>query len=124
MYLMDDVLAAVDPRVAQWLLEHAICGSMMHGRTRVLCTHAAAALAYADLVWHLENGRLISCSPAAKHETALEQTDASGHGLSPPAAAEKGATSDQLGMQLNRQGADQPRDFPAHRHAAVLSVLK
>ena len=107
VYLLDDVLAAVDPRVAQWLLEHAICGSMMQGRTRVLCTHAAAALHYADLVWHLEHGSLASCSPAARPQTASGQPDASGNDVSPTLAAEQGASSDHPGVQLNRQGADQ-----------------
>ncbi|KAK9831669.1 hypothetical protein WJX74_005261 [Apatococcus lobatus] len=54
VYLLDDVLAALDPKVAQWVLEHAIAGSMRQGRTLVLCTHATAALPFADLVWRLE----------------------------------------------------------------------
>ncbi len=56
VYLLDDVLAAVDPSVASWLLEHAIRGQMMQGRTRVLCTHSPTALEYADANCHMRHG--------------------------------------------------------------------
>lgn len=37
--LMDDVLSAVDAEVRTWIVEKALCGSLAHGRTRVLVTH-------------------------------------------------------------------------------------
>ena len=37
--LLDDPLSAVDAHVADWLLRHAICGPLMHGRTRIMSTH-------------------------------------------------------------------------------------
>ncbi|KAJ3029936.1 UNVERIFIED_CONTAM: hypothetical protein HDU68_010622 [Siphonaria sp. JEL0065] len=40
--LMDDPLSAVDAPTAKHLFEHAICGPLMKGRTRVLVTHATS----------------------------------------------------------------------------------
>ena len=58
VYLFDDVLAAVDPAVATWLLDHAICGRLLQGRTQVLCTHSTAALDRADFKCRLQHGML------------------------------------------------------------------
>ncbi|GAQ86722.1 ABC transporter C family [Klebsormidium nitens] len=56
--LLDDPLSAVDAHVADWLLRHAICGPLMHGRTRILSTHHKKALSVADLVVVLDGGRV------------------------------------------------------------------
>ena len=105
VYLLDDVLAAVDPKVAQWLLQHAISGSMMQGRTLILCTHAAAALPFADLVWRLESGSLISCSPATKTESASGVTHTPGNEASTGPSPEQGPKDGLPGTLPNRQGA-------------------
>lgn len=39
IFLLDDVLSAVDAQVAQWILHKAILGPLMKQHTRVLCTH-------------------------------------------------------------------------------------
>ena len=39
IYLLDDPLSSVDARVAAWLLEHAISGPLMSGKTVVLSTY-------------------------------------------------------------------------------------
>ncbi|CAM6124334.1 unnamed protein product [Calypogeia fissa] len=57
-YLLDDPLSAVDAHVAAWLMEHAIAGPQMVNKTRILCTHHAQAIAYADIVVKMEDGRV------------------------------------------------------------------
>lgn len=39
MYMLDDVLSAVDAQVGCWILHNAILGCLMDQKTRVLCTH-------------------------------------------------------------------------------------
>ncbi len=40
IYLLDDVLSAVDATVGRWLLQHAICGPLLADKTRILCSHS------------------------------------------------------------------------------------
>ncbi|KAH9621682.1 hypothetical protein KSS87_015225 [Heliosperma pusillum] len=46
IFLLDDVLSAVDSQVARCILEKAIHGPLMNRQTRVLCTH------YIQVVFH------------------------------------------------------------------------
>lgn len=39
MFILDDVLSAVDAQVARCILYNAILGPLMKQQTRVLCTH-------------------------------------------------------------------------------------
>lgn len=39
MFILDDVLSAVDARVARCILYNAILGPLMKQQTRVVCTH-------------------------------------------------------------------------------------
>lgn len=39
IFLLDDVLSAVDAQVARWILYNAILGPLTSQQTRVLCTH-------------------------------------------------------------------------------------
>uniref|UniRef100_A0A7N2R4R9 ABC transporter C family member 13 n=1 Tax=Quercus lobata TaxID=97700 RepID=A0A7N2R4R9_QUELO len=39
IFMLDDVLSAIDAQVAQWILYNAILGPLMKQCTRVLCTH-------------------------------------------------------------------------------------
>lgn len=39
VYMLDDVLSAVDAQVGSWILHEAILGCLMNQKTRVLCTH-------------------------------------------------------------------------------------
>ncbi|CAN0919726.1 ABC transporter C family member 13 [Linum grandiflorum] len=58
LYLLDDVLSAVDAHVAWWILHHAILGPLTNQATRVLCTHNIQAISSADLVIVMEKGRV------------------------------------------------------------------
>ncbi|KAB1218804.1 ABC transporter C family member 13 [Morella rubra] len=56
IFLLDDVLSAVDAQVAQWILHKAILGPLMKQHTRVLCTHNVQAISSADLIIVMEKG--------------------------------------------------------------------
>ncbi|KAK7843264.1 abc transporter c family member 13 [Quercus suber] len=58
IFMLDDVLSAVDAQVAQWILYNAILGPLMKQCTRVLCTHNVQAISSADLVVLMEKGHV------------------------------------------------------------------
>ena len=63
MYLLDDVLAAVDAPVAAELWERAICGDLLRGKTRLIVTHSRRFAAAADTLLRLEGGRIAYLGP-------------------------------------------------------------
>ena len=81
MYLLDDVLAAVDPPVAAWLVQHAICGPLLRHKTRVLCSHSAACATAADQVVRMRAG---CASLLPRTETPPETSSANPEVLLPP----------------------------------------
>lgn len=54
-YLLDDILSAVDVKVAKHIFQHCIRGLLVN-KTRILCTHHVKYLMYADRIGLLENG--------------------------------------------------------------------
>ncbi|GAB4816583.1 hypothetical protein N2152v2_003629 [Parachlorella kessleri] len=56
IYLLDDVLAAVDAHVASWLTHHALLGPLLRGKTVLILTHSRALLAAASMVLHMGRG--------------------------------------------------------------------
>lgn len=56
LYLLDDVLSAVDSQVARHVLHNAILGPLMSQRARILCTHNIEAISSADIVVVLDKG--------------------------------------------------------------------
>ncbi|KAL0903582.1 hypothetical protein M5K25_027971 [Dendrobium thyrsiflorum] len=58
LYLLDDVLSAVDSHVANWVLSKALLGPLTNQKTRVLCTHNAQAIASADLIVVMDKGNV------------------------------------------------------------------
>ncbi|XP_074354051.1 ABC transporter C family member 13 isoform X2 [Apium graveolens] len=58
IFLLDDVLSAVDAEVAQWILSNAILGPLMNQKTRILCTHNLQAISSADTVVLIDKGRV------------------------------------------------------------------
>ena len=78
--LMDDPLSAVDAPTAKHLFEHAICGKLAQGRTRLLVTHAVALCSpEADLVVGMVRGNISEttlydpCSPIKKRASEFKQ---------------------------------------------------
>ncbi|KAG8268119.1 Multidrug resistance-associated protein 7 [Homalodisca vitripennis] len=62
VYLLDDVLSAVDVQVARHILRHCIHG-LLKDKTRILCTHQTQFLLQADTVVHMDHGTVIRQGP-------------------------------------------------------------
>ncbi|CAG9466337.1 unnamed protein product [Pedinophyceae sp. YPF-701] len=79
-FLIDDILAAVDAKVANWIFEKTILVLLRAGKTVLLCTHTTRPLASADLVVELEAGRVVKVTSSAaavpwahaSHDSRLE----------------------------------------------------
>uniref|UniRef100_A0A069DYD4 ABC-type xenobiotic transporter n=1 Tax=Panstrongylus megistus TaxID=65343 RepID=A0A069DYD4_9HEMI len=65
IYLLDDILSAVDPHVARHILSHCICG-LLKTKTRILCTHQTKYLVNADHVIVLNSGGIVRQGPPAE----------------------------------------------------------
>lgn len=59
IYLLDDVLATLDPKVASYIFKHVILG-LLNTKTRLLCTHQTRYLMYANLVIEMSKGKIIN----------------------------------------------------------------
>ncbi|KAA8540550.1 hypothetical protein F0562_024531 [Nyssa sinensis] len=58
IFMLDDVLSAVDAQVSSWILHNAILGPLMNQRTRILCTHNVQAISSADMVVVMDKGNV------------------------------------------------------------------
>ncbi|RZC79401.1 hypothetical protein C5167_003644 [Papaver somniferum] len=58
IFMLDDVLSAVDTQVASWILYRAILGPLMNSQTRVLCTHNVQAVQSADMIVIMDKGEV------------------------------------------------------------------
>ncbi|KAF9613747.1 hypothetical protein IFM89_010477 [Coptis chinensis] len=58
LFLLDDVLSAVDAQVASMILYKAILGPLMNQQTRILCTHNPQAISSADMIVVMEKGHV------------------------------------------------------------------
>ena len=61
MYMLDDVLSAVDAHVANWLVKHLIQGPLLADKTRIVATHSELCMAAANQVVKLFRGRVSLC---------------------------------------------------------------
>ena len=66
IYLLDDILAAVDAHVAAWLTTHALTGPMLDAKTRVVCSNASLITVVADQTMRLYKGKVLSSDMSAK----------------------------------------------------------
>lgn len=57
--LLDDPLSAVDAHVGKYLFETCIAGPAMQGKTRLLVTHQLHVLPNVDMIYTMENGRIV-----------------------------------------------------------------
>jgi ATP-binding cassette subfamily C (CFTR/MRP) protein 10 len=89
--LLDDVLASVDASVAAWLVEHALRGPLLQGKTVLAVTHLPVVLEAADAVVTLDGGRVASV------------VERPGGGWRPPGRAP--------GAGGRREAADDPREY-------------
>jgi ABC-type multidrug transport system fused ATPase/permease subunit len=58
IYLLDDVLSAVDVHVGQKLIQRCLLGHLQH-KTRLLVTHNLSVCKHADLILMLREGRIV-----------------------------------------------------------------
>ncbi|PIA65651.1 hypothetical protein AQUCO_00100866v1, partial [Aquilegia coerulea] len=58
IFLLDDVLSAVDAQVACWILHKAIQGPLMNQQTRILCTHNPQAIYLANMIVIMDKGHV------------------------------------------------------------------
>ncbi|GAB2228243.1 hypothetical protein Droror1_Dr00010073 [Drosera rotundifolia] len=58
IYLLDDVLSAVDAHVARCILHNGILGPLMKGQACLLCTHNIEAISSADMVVVMDKGHV------------------------------------------------------------------
>ncbi|KAG9131178.1 hypothetical protein Leryth_006037 [Lithospermum erythrorhizon] len=58
IYLLDDVLSAVDAHVARSILHDAILGPLINQQTRILCTHNIQAISASDIVIVMDKGHV------------------------------------------------------------------
>ncbi|KAL0738072.1 hypothetical protein Bca4012_014282 [Brassica carinata] len=58
MYLLDDVLSAVDSQVGCCILQRALLGPLLNKKTRIMCTHSVQAISCADMVVVMDKGEV------------------------------------------------------------------
>ncbi|XP_075908924.1 multidrug resistance-associated protein 1 isoform X2 [Petromyzon marinus] len=89
LLLLDDPLSAVDAHVGSSLFRRVVAhGGLLHGKTRVLVTHAVGVLPSVDLIVVLSGGRVTECG---SHSELLARDGAFAeflrrHGQEPTAA--------------------------------------
>lgn len=59
IYLLDDILATLDMKVARHVFQHVILG-LLRNKTRILCTHQIQYLVHADVVIEMSKGKIIN----------------------------------------------------------------
>jgi ATP-binding cassette subfamily C (CFTR/MRP) protein 10 len=59
VYLLDDIFAAVDYKVAKYLYRKCIMG-ILKSKTKILCTHHTQFLKDADWILVMDNGNVIA----------------------------------------------------------------
>ncbi|XP_012524038.1 multidrug resistance-associated protein 7 isoform X1 [Monomorium pharaonis] len=59
IYLLDDILATLDVKVARHVFQHVILG-LLRNKTRILCTHQTQYLVHADLVIEMSKGKIVN----------------------------------------------------------------
>nr|QST14991.1 ABCC10 protein [Diaphanosoma celebensis] len=105
IYLMDDVLAAVDPQVAKQLVDGLLNGYLKN-KTRILCTHQPLLLQPADWVLILQDGKIVKQGPPSEvlfQDSDLDSTDGTAEQID---SAKESADEDQreraIGLEEER----------------------
>ncbi|XP_010467156.1 PREDICTED: ABC transporter C family member 13 isoform X2 [Camelina sativa] len=74
MYLLDDVLSAVDSQVGCWILQRALMGPLLNKKTRVMCTHNLQAISCADIVVVMDKGKVKWSGPVTDMPKSISPT--------------------------------------------------
>ena len=119
VFLLDDVLAAVDARVGKALVRRCLrSGGLLHGKTVVLVTHQLQHLALADHVLVLGHGRVVLQGSFAQVAQAITHA---AHATAAVAAAADSSRRDPQQLRVDDGGAEQQRgtdDAPPPQHAS------
>ncbi|KAF5176046.1 ABC transporter ATP-binding protein/permease VMR1, partial [Thalictrum thalictroides] len=106
IFLLDDVLSAVDAQVACWILHKAIQGPLMNQQTRILCTHNPQAIYMADMIVIMDKGHV-------KWTGLLAEFVASPYSTIPLLKESVVSTSQIIEQECNNSGTD---DFTESIH--------
>lgn len=72
IYLLDDILATLDVRVAKHIFNNVILG-LLKNKTRIICTHQTQYLIHADLVLEISRGRIVKQGKPTEILSDLEE---------------------------------------------------
>ena len=72
IYLLDDILATLDARVAKHIFNNVIL-DLLKNKTRIVCTHQTQYLIHADLVVEVSRGKIIKQGKPADILSDLEE---------------------------------------------------
>jgi ATP-binding cassette subfamily C (CFTR/MRP) protein 1 len=73
IYLLDDILAAVDVHVQQHLIQHVLGSQgMLQDKTRILATNTTSILSESHLVTRIDEGKLVTVGGFERHSTGRE----------------------------------------------------
>lgn len=59
VYILDDVLSALDSHVASWVIKNALLGDLLSNKTVILMTHSPALVNSYSTVLYLANGSIV-----------------------------------------------------------------
>ena len=65
VYMLDDILSAVDAHVANWLVKRLIQGPLLADKTRIVATHSELCMAAASQVVKLFRGKVSFAEPCS-----------------------------------------------------------
>ena len=108
VYLLDDVLAAVDARVGASIIQNALLGGpLLDGKTVLIVTHSPVLLAAADVVVTMREGRIGSV--VAKNENSRCRGQQQSNGTT--------GSNDGTSVKIEGGGGGASlQDYHSHRH--------
>ncbi|XP_034950577.1 multidrug resistance-associated protein 7 [Chelonus insularis] len=65
IYLLDDILATLDTKVAKHIFHHVILG-LLKNKTRIFCAHQTQYLIHANIVVEMSEGKIIKQGPPSE----------------------------------------------------------
>ena len=72
IYLLDDILATLDVRVAKHIFHNVILG-LLKNKTRIVCTHQTQYLIHADMVVEISQGKIVKQGKPSEILSDLEE---------------------------------------------------
>eukprot|EP00884_Botryococcus_braunii_P005633 jgi/Botrbrau1/15070/Bobra.0286s0003.1 len=141
VYLLDDVLAAVDSHVAASLVNNVICGPILGGKTRVVVTHSPACKARADNLIRMYAGKIdyvgppggdtlsivdISSLPPIRVRASMGLTNAhqGEHPLGPERTLHHSLSSQSALKQTSKHPSVQSSTVDSQRMGGLATALK